>query len=47
MTPALRDLVELLARAAYEELSRGEAPPPPAPNVADLRPEFTENRMIG
>lgn len=45
MTPAMRELVEMLARAAFEELARREPVEPAA--RAELRPEFTEKRNLG
>ena len=48
MTPALRDLVELLARAALEELRReAERTSERPPEAVELRPEFTADRMPG
>ena len=45
MSPALRELVEMLARAAFEELARRE--PAERPEKAESRAEFTENRTAG
>jgi hypothetical protein len=44
VTPALRELVELLARAAYEEMTATRRPETEPPVEVESRPEFTAVR---